>query len=132
MTVLDTSGMVDYLLGRGSVDEVAAAVADRGGVAAPDVLAFEVLAVLRREVLRGQLPLARATTAVEELGLVALALFPSMPLREAAWGLRENLSAADALFLELARVLDEPLATKDRGLAAAARARGVDVVLLDD
>jgi predicted nucleic acid-binding protein len=39
---------------------------------------------------------------------------------------------ADALFVALAERLEEPLATKDRGLAAAARSRaGVEVIDLE-
>jgi predicted nucleic acid-binding protein len=44
-----------------------------------------------------------------------------LPLRDRAWELRENLTAADALFVALAERLGEPLATKDRRLALAAR-----------
>ena len=46
---------------------------------------------------------------------------PTLALRDRAWELRENMTAADALFVALAERLDEPLATKDRGLARAAR-----------
>jgi predicted nucleic acid-binding protein len=50
--------------------------------------------------------------------------------------LRHNLTVADALFVALfvalAERLEEPLATKDRGLAAAARSRaGVEVIDLE-
>jgi predicted nucleic acid-binding protein len=45
--------------------------------------------------------------------------------------LRDSLTAADALFVALAEQLDEPLATKDRALAAAARAQaGVEMLEL--
>lgn len=89
-----------------------------GELSAPDILVFEVLAVLRRETLRGNLPEARAAGAVEDLGELPLALFPCLPLRQRAWSLRHNLTAADALFVALAEYLDEPLATKDGALAA--------------
>lgn len=59
-------------------------------------------------------------------------LFPSLALRERAWELRENMTAADALFVALADRLGEPLATRDRGLADAARAiAGVDAIVLE-
>lgn len=58
--------------------------------------------------------------AVADLGDVPLALFPALPLRGRVWELRDNLSAADALFVGLAEQLDEPLATKDHALAQAA------------
>jgi predicted nucleic acid-binding protein len=44
-----------------------------------------------------------------------------MALRTRAWELRDNLTAADALFVALAEQLDERLVTKDAGLVAAAR-----------
>jgi predicted nucleic acid-binding protein len=92
---------------------------------------FEVVAVLRREVGRGRLPQARAATAVDTLGNLALELFPMLPLRRRAFELRHNLTAGAALFVALAEALGEPLATKDRGLArAAAEHSAAEVVLL--
>jgi predicted nucleic acid-binding protein len=131
VTVLDTSGAVDLLLGSGAVEQVAALLATEGELAAPDLLVFEVLAVLRRQALSGSIADARAAGAVEDLADLPLALFASMPLRERAWALRRNLTAADALFAALAEALDEPLATKDAGLAAALAAHTeVDVIKL--
>ncbi len=121
MTVLDTSAVIDFLLADGAALEVEALLADEGTAAAPDLLVFEVLAVLRRDVGRGSLAIERASAAIDDLGDLPLELFGSLSLRERAWGLRENFTAADALFVALAEVLNEPLATKDRGLASAAR-----------
>jgi predicted nucleic acid-binding protein len=90
-----------------------------GELAAPDLLVFEVLAVLRREAAR-ELGDARASGAVRDLGDVALALFPSLALRERAWALRRNFTIADAIFVALAEQLGEPLVTKDVSLARAA------------
>ena len=81
MTVVDTSAVVDLLLGIGVADEVGALFSREGELAAPDVLVFEVLAVLRRATLRGQLRDERAAGAVSDLGDLALALIPSLPLR---------------------------------------------------
>ena len=78
---------------------------------------FEVLAVLRRETLRGTVAENRATGAVEDLEALPIELFPSLPLRKRAWALRRNLTTADALFAALAEQLEEPLATKDSALA---------------
>lgn len=89
-------------------------------LAAPDLLIFEVLAVLRREALGGRLPGSRAAAAVSDLGDLGIELFPALPLRGRAWQLRPNLTAADALFVALAEELGEALATKDGVLAAAA------------
>jgi predicted nucleic acid-binding protein len=96
VTVLDTSGVIDFLLGGQAAKQVEGLLDREGSVAAPELLVFEVLAVLRRDALR------------------------------------HNLTVADALFVALAERLEEPLATKDRGLAAAARSRaGVEVIDLE-
>jgi predicted nucleic acid-binding protein len=132
VTVLDTSAVVDFLLGIGVAKQVEALMRTEGETAAPDLLIFETLAVLRREALRGELAEGRAAGALEDLGDLPIDLFPSMPLRQRAWTLRHNFTAADALFVVLAEQLDEPLATKDTSLAAeAAKHSHVEVVLLE-
>ncbi len=131
MTVLDTSGVVDYLLGDGAASQVLELLAGGGPAAAPDLLVFEVLAVLRRACGRGEIAADRAQAAVEDLGDLAIELFPSLPLRRRAFELRENLTIGDALFVALAEQLGEPLATKDAGLARAiGEHTAVEAVLL--
>jgi len=54
---------------------------------------------------------------------------PHSALRTRVWELRDNLTAADGFFVALAERLDEPLATKDQALAAAARTHAaVDII----
>jgi predicted nucleic acid-binding protein len=118
VTVLDTSAVVDFLLGVGVAKQVEALMTAEGEPSAPDLLIFEVLAVLRREARRGETTEDRAAGAVEDLGDLPIELFPSLPLRERAWALRGNFTAADALFIALAEQLEEPLATKDSALAS--------------
>lgn len=131
MTVLDTSGVVDYLLGGDAAEEITDLIAGEGEMVAPDLLVFEVLAVLRRVAQRGEISAERAAGALADLGDLPVELFPSLPLRHRAWSLRANFTAAEALFLALAEQLDEPLATKDRALAGeAARHTRIDVLYL--
>jgi len=118
VTVIDTSGVVDFLLGVGVAEQVEQLMEDEGELAAPDLLTFEVLAVLRREAGRGSIAGDRAAAAVDDLGDLPIELFPTLPLRRRAWALRRDLTAADALFAALAEQLDEPFATKDGALAA--------------
>jgi predicted nucleic acid-binding protein len=133
VTVLDTSGVVDFLLGVGAATQVQALMEQEVELAAPDLLVFEVLAVLRREVSRGGITDARAAAAISDLGDIQLMLFPTLALRERAWALRSNLTAADALFVALADHLHEPLATKDAPLARSARVHaGIEVIELAD
>lgn len=121
MTVLDTSGAVDFLVGDEAFEHVADLFRDEGTLAVPDLLTFEVVAVLRRQVRRGSIDPGRATAAIDDLADLAVEVFPTLPLRSRVWELRHNLTAADGFFVALAERLDEPLATKDRALAAAAR-----------
>jgi predicted nucleic acid-binding protein len=130
VTVVDSSGIVDFLLGTGVARRVEQLLEHEGELAAPDLLVFEVLAVVRREAAR-ELADARAGGAVRDLGDVALALFPSLALRERAWALRRNFTIADAIFLALAEQLQEPLATKDVALAReAVKHADAEIVLL--
>jgi predicted nucleic acid-binding protein len=133
VTVLDTSAAVDFLLGVGVAEQVEALMADEHELAAPDLLIFEVLAVLRREAQRGTVTDDRAAGAVDDLGDMPVELFPCLPLCARAWDLRRNLTAADALFVALAEQLAEPLATKDSALVAeATKHAAVDMLQLDD
>ena len=130
MTVVDSSAVVDFLLGTGVAPAVLELLERERELAAPDLLVFEVLAVLRREATR-QVGTARSDGAVHDLGDLAVTLFPSLPLRQRAWALRRNFTIADALFIALAEQLREPLATKDRPMArAAARHTEADVLVL--
>ena len=101
--------------------DVEGLLAREGTAAAPDLLVFEVLAVLRRDVRRQMLDPGRAQGAIDDLGDLPVELFGTLPLRRRAWELRDNLTAVDALFVALAEHLDESLVTEDRALASAAR-----------
>jgi predicted nucleic acid-binding protein len=133
VTVIDSSGVVDYLLGAEGEQAVARLIAAERELAAPDVLVFEVLAALRRMVLGGGVSPSRAAGAVDDLGDAPITLFASLPLRFRAWELRENVTVGDGLFVALAEQLAEPLATCDRRLMATVDARAdvrVDVLAL--
>lgn len=129
MTVLDTSGVIDYLVGDEAFDQVGSLLTDEGSVAVPDLLVFEVVAVFRRQANRRSISADRARSAIVDLGDFPVEIFPSLPLRARVWELRENFTAADGFFVALAERLDEPLATKDRALASATRSHtGVRII----
>lgn len=131
MTVLDSSVVFDFLVSADRPRDADQLLLGEAEAAAPDLLVFEVVAALRRQVVAGGLKEARAAAALADLGDLAIELFPTLPLRERAWELRENLTAADGMFVALAEALSEPLATSDRRLAAAARSlTGVEVIEL--
>lgn len=87
---------------------------------APCLVDAEIGNVLRRRVLRGELPAPDA----QALLLAAAPLIDHRyemagSLGQAAWGLRENVSFYDALYVALAQALSVPLLTGDRRLSRA-------------
>lgn len=84
MTVFDSSAIIDLLPGLEAAEAVEELLAADVAGAALELLAFEVLAVLRRAVLRGELSEGRARLAVDDLADVRLKLFGAMALRARA------------------------------------------------
>ena len=123
MTVIDTSGVIDFLLGWPACEEVGRLLAVERELRAPDVLVFEVISALRRQTQREMVAAERAHGALADLDDLPLRLYPSMSLRWRAWELRDNFTAGDALFVALAEQLGEPLATKDAALIQAGASR---------
>lgn len=87
---------------------------------APHLIDAEVGNVLRRHVLRGELPGADA----EVLLLSAASILDHRhqmtgSLARAAWALRENVTFYDGLYVALATALAVPLVTADGRLAKA-------------
>ncbi|MDN5687187.1 MAG: type II toxin-antitoxin system VapC family toxin [Brachybacterium sp.] len=123
MIVLDASAAAALLLDQDEASEVIRALGDVE-IAAPDHLGIELLSVLRGWVRSGQLPEIRARKALDDLDDLGILWFPTQPLLRAAWRLRENASAYDAIYLALVQQLtpDDPdvhLVTLDARLARA-------------
>ena len=87
---------------------------------APHLLDVEVMHVLRRYALLGELTTERAEEAVELLRLLPLRRHAHEPLLDRMWALRANVSAYDAAYIALAEGLRMPLVTRDRRIAHAA------------
>lgn len=116
--VIDSSALVELVIR----SERASAVAQAVGVTdmvAPDVVNPEVLAALRRLERTGELTPQRAVQALDDLMDAPVRRFSTRPLLAEAWTLRANVSAADALYVVLARILRCPLVTADRKLSRA-------------
>jgi predicted nucleic acid-binding protein len=94
---------------------------------APDILLFEVFAVVRRYVLRGAIPHTAGERALGRLLRLPIELVPTASLLSAAWPLRDRFSAADSLYAALALRASEPFLTTDLRLANAATDAGIDV-----
>lgn len=130
MTVVDASAVVDLLAPPDAARrELLISELPEPAVPwlAPDIILFEVFAVLRRHVLRGVLSNATAARGLERLSRLPIELVPTVSLLRAAWSARDNFSAADSLYAVLAVRAAEPLLTTDLRLARTATAAGIDV-----
>jgi predicted nucleic acid-binding protein len=124
--VIDASALVDLIV----QSERAPAVAQAVGAAqmvAPDVVNPEVLSILRRLERTGALAARQGVQAVDDLMDAPVRRFSTLPLLAEAWTLRANVSAADACYVVLARLLRCPLVTADRKLS---RAPGLGVPMI--
>jgi predicted nucleic acid-binding protein len=124
--VIDASALVDLIVQSERAPAGAQAVGATEMVA-PDVVNPEVLSILRRLERTGALAARQAVQAVDDLMDAPVRRFSTLPLLAQAWTLRANVSAADACYVVLARILRCPLVTADRKLS---RAPGLGVPML--
>lgn len=90
-----------------------------GGLAAPDLVDVETVAVLRKRWLAGGLSDRRFSVAVDDLADLDLDRYPTLPFMRRAWELRSSITAYDAAYVALAETLDCELVTADRRLQQA-------------
>mgnify|MGYP001554572511 CR=1 FL=1 len=132
MIVVDASALLETLLRTPAANAVEDWLfAPRQTLHAPHLLDVEVAQVVRRYAANGEIDAARGRLALADLASFPLRRYPHDLLLPRIWDLRGNLTAYDAAYVALAEVLDAPLLTRDRRLAAAAghRAR---IELVDD
>ncbi|MGH9246353.1 MAG: type II toxin-antitoxin system VapC family toxin [Acidimicrobiales bacterium] len=116
--VLDASAAVDWLLRRPAAARLDADLAGLDWVA-PELIDAEVASGLRRRERLGLTPTDLATLAIQTWLAAPLERFPLAPLLPTAWTLRHHVTAYDALYVALARVLACPVVTTDRRLSRA-------------
>lgn len=124
MIVADASAIGDVLLGNRHAPAIRAVLAGHSAIHAPEHFHVEVISLLRRHALRGELGERRRAQALSHLRELRVVRYPVGELLDPVWELRDRLSAYDAAYLALARELGLPLLTCDGGLAEAARAEG--------
>ena len=120
MLVLDASVVVDYLLFRPPhANAISARIREAApDLAAPELLDVEVAQVLRRFVLRGELPAERAEEALEHLLGLPIVRYPHGSLVRRAFQLRDNTTVYDAVYIALTEGLEGALLTLDARLAS--------------
>ena len=120
MIVVDASVLVDILLRREGLEAVETRLFASGeSLHAPHFIDLEILHVIRRLALRGEIPQDRGALVVSRLGELSLTRYQHGPLIARIWSLRHNVSAYDAAYVALAEALEAPLLTRDRRLATA-------------
>lgn len=122
MIVVDASAILELILNRAP----AATLRRRllGSVEtlhAPHLLDAEVLQVLRRYLLAGEIDDVRAQEALADFLNLSIHRYPHQGLIARAWQLRSNFTAYDAMYVALAEALDATLITSDERLAQACR-----------
>jgi len=123
--VIDASVAVEYLL-RTSLGRAVADMIENASLAAPELMDAEVLSVLRRAVLKGQLEEPRALLAIDDLAHWPVDRISHRHLARLAWQYHHSVSAYDAFYLAAARTLDVPVLTADGRLS---RTSGLRVVV---
>jgi predicted nucleic acid-binding protein len=117
VAVLDASAAGRWLI---DADPAAEAIVRRGHLTAPSLIAAEVANALRLQVRVGRLASDSAQSAMRDLLDAEIQLVPIEGLARAALAvaLELGVSAYDASYIALAELLDLPLVTADRRLAA--------------
>ena len=123
--VPDASVAVELLL-RTPLGENLARRLKGATLVAPALIDCEVLAVLRKLVLRKEIRAERAAAALDDLPLWPVRRLAATDLLREAWSLRHNVNAYDAFYVAAARLYDAQVLTADGPLA---RAPGLGVVI---
>ncbi len=119
MLVVDASCLYEVVADGVEAEAVRARLLQDDEQAAPHLVDAEVLSLIRRDHLRGQLDQTAAHQAVEDLNLWPGLRYGHQPLLERAWALRDSVRGWDALYVALAEALEGSLLTRDGRLARA-------------
>lgn len=117
--VVDASVLVTALADDGPDGDVARSRLRGETLAVPELADLEVLSVLRRQLAAGRLDARRARLALTDLRDLPARRVPHLPLLDAVWSLRANLTVYDAVYVALAGALEAVLLTGDGRLARA-------------
>ena len=120
MIVVDASAVLEALLRTPAAGAVEKRLFEPSQTLhAPHLLDVEVAQVVRRYAANGEIDADRGRLALDDLADLPLRRYPHNFLLPRVWDLRNNFTAYDAIYVALAEVLDAPLLTRDKRLAAS-------------
>ena len=120
MIVIDASAVLELLLTTSTGAQIEQRVFSTGETLhAPHLLDLEVVQVLRRYSVAGDMSPQRAQEALNDPADLPLNRYPHDVFLFRIWELRHNLTAYDTAYLALAEALAAPLVTCDARLASA-------------
>ena len=116
MIVLDTSAIVEFLVGSDPVADRVRATAAGEKLAAPHAVDLECASALRELVQGSKLPPDEGERALQLLGRMPIRRYGHVPLLTRIWQLRHNMWPYDAAYVALAESLGVVLVTLDAKL----------------
>ena len=120
MIVVDASAVLETLLRTPAAASVERRLFEPSQTLhAPHLLDVEVAQVVRMYAGNGEIDAERGRMALADLADLPLHRYPHDFLLQRVWDLRNNFTAYDAMYVALAEVLDAPLLTRDKRLAAS-------------
>lgn len=114
MIVMDTSALVEFLVGADALAETVRAATIGERLASPHAVDLECASTVRGLVRGDKLPADEAKRALELLGAMNLKRYDHVPLLPRIWELRHNMWPYDASYVALAEALGVELLTVDR------------------
>ena len=120
--VVDASAAVDLLVRSSAGERIRHALRDVGGATLVTVahLDAEVLSALARLHRANVLTHGQVSDLLDRLATLAMQRLPiTQSLLQAAWGMRDNVAARDALYVAATKAVDGKLVTTDDRLARA-------------
>jgi predicted nucleic acid-binding protein len=118
--VVDASALLEVILRTPAAKAVEERLfVPREPLHAPHLIDVEVAQVIRRYAATGEVANERGHAALTDVADFPLRRYPHDFLLPRIWDLRNELTAYDAVYVALAELLDAPLLTRDRRLAAS-------------
>jgi predicted nucleic acid-binding protein len=120
--VVDASALLEVLLHTPRGEAIERRFFDGSeSLHSPQLLDVEVVQVIRRFTMLGEIDALRAQAALDDFADLPIERHSHGFLLRRVWALRANFTAYDAVYVALAEILEATLLTHDRHLATTAR-----------